>query len=324
MSLSPLPRPGRHRRLNVVPQRSSPSVTGAPAPASGPCGAIPHSHSWPFLPWAASRVTRTLVGGSGAVNTSSKGPGRSLVGMARGRHTQWRGARAMTQVDQAGSGYDIPEEGRKADALGLLSGTVIALASVAPAYSLAATIGFVVIAVGLQAPVIMVLAFIPMYCVAVGYSELNKTEPDAGTTFTWASRAFGPKTGWMGGWAIVAADVIVMANLAAIAGSYFFLLFNADTIAGQTFWPTVVGVAWIVLMTYICYVGIEISARVQYALLGVELGVLTLFSLVALIRVYADNAIAGASLHPQWSWFNPFHISDFGSLATGMLLAVFI
>ncbi len=135
---------------------------------------------------------------------------------------------ATVPTGQAESGFDILEKGLKPGALGLLSSTVIALASVAPAYSLAATIGFVVISVGLQAPVIMVLAFVPMYCVAVGYRKLNEAEPDAGTTFTWATRTFGPRTGWMGGWAIVAADVIVMANLAAIAGSYFFLLFNAD------------------------------------------------------------------------------------------------
>jgi len=222
------------------------------------------------------------------------------------------------------AGFDVLEKGLKTGALGLLSSTVVALASVAPAYSLAATIGFVIIAVGLQAPVIMVLAFVPMYCVAVGYRELNEAEPDAGTTFTWACRAFGPRTGWMGGWGIVAADVIVMANLAAIAGSYFFLLFNADTIAGQVFWPTVVGVAWIVLMTFICYIGIEISARVQYALFGIEVAVLAVFSVVALIRVYANNAVTGGSIHPSLSWFNPFDIKSPSALASGLLLAVFI
>jgi len=232
----------------------------------------------------------------------------------------------MTTIEdnQAGAGFDILEKGLKQGALGLLSSTVIALASVAPAYSLAATIGFVVIAVGLQAPIIMVLAFIPMYCVAVGYKELNEAEPDAGTTFVWASRAFGPKTGWMGGWGIIAADVIVMANLAAIAGSYFFLLFNADGVAGERFWPTVVGVGWIILMTWICYRGIEISARLQYALLGIELVVLAIFSTIALVRVYTDNAVAGISIKPSLSWFNPFAIESFGALATGMLLAVFI
>ena len=231
---------------------------------------------------------------------------------------------ATVPMGQADSGFDILEKGLKPGALGLLSSTVIALASVAPAYSLAATIGFVVISVGLQAPVIMVLAFVPMYCVAVGYRKLNEAEPDAGTTFTWAARTFGPRTGWMGGWAIVAADVIVMANLAAIAGSYFFLLFNADGVAGSVFWPTVVGVFWIVLMTTICYIGIEISARVQYALLAIEVIVLALFSVVALVRVYAGHAVPGVSLHPSLSWFNPFHIGGFGSLATGVLLAVFI
>ena len=230
---------------------------------------------------------------------------------------------ASVSGDAERAGFDILEKGLKPGALGLLSSTVIALASVAPAYSLAATIGFVVISVGLQAPVIMVLAFIPMYCVAVGYRELNEAEPDAGTTFTWAARTFGPRTGWMGGWAIVAADVVVMANLAAIAGSYFFLLFNADKVAGTLFWPTVVGVGWIVLMTWICYIGIEISARIQYALLGIELGVLGLFSVVALVRVYTGNA-AATSLHPSLSWFNPFQIPSLGALATGTLLAVFI
>ncbi|MBV9832621.1 MAG: APC family permease [Marmoricola sp.] len=227
-------------------------------------------------------------------------------------------------LDESEAGFDVLQKGLRPGALGLLSSTVIALASVAPAYSLAATIGFVVIAVGLQAPVIMVLAFVPMYCVAVGYRELNHAEPDAGTTFTWAARAFGPRTGWMGGWGIVAADVIVMANLAAIAGSYFFLLFNATQVAGTVFWPTVVGVGWIVLMTYVCYRGIEISARVQYVLLGVELTLLALFSVVALVRVYLGHAVAGVSLHPSWTWFDPFRIGSFSALASGLLLAVFI
>jgi hypothetical protein len=54
------------------------------------------------------------------------------------------------------------EKGLKPGALGLVSTTVIATASVAPAYSIAATLVFVVGAVGLQAPAVTVLAFVPM------------------------------------------------------------------------------------------------------------------------------------------------------------------
>ena len=76
---------------------------------------------------------------------------------------------------------------------------MVGVASTAPAYSLAATLGFVVIYIdGLQAPIITVLAFVPMLLISYGYKEMNYADPDCGTTFTWGTRAFGPKTGWLG------------------------------------------------------------------------------------------------------------------------------
>ena len=112
-----------------------------------------------------------------------------------------------------------PDKGLKRGALGLVSSVVVGLASTAPAYSLAATLGLVIAAggtllAGVKAPAIMLISFVPMYLIAVAYQELNKAEPDCGTTFTWAARAFGPAVGWLGGWGIIASDVIVMANLA--------------------------------------------------------------------------------------------------------------
>ncbi len=40
-------------------------------------------------------------------------------------------------------------------------------------------------------------------------------------------------------------------------------------------------------MTWICYRGIELSARIQTVLLGIEIFTLVLFAVVALIKVYA-------------------------------------
>ena len=184
-----------------------------------------------------------------------------------------------------------PAEGKglKPGALGLVSSIVVGVASTAPAYSLAASLGYVVVTgngdgiIGVKAPLIMVLAFIPMYFIAVAYAELNKAEPDCGTTFTWAARAFGTRMGWMGGWGIIAADVIVMANLAYVAGSYSFSMFGLHDLAGNTWASTFAGIVWIVVMTYICYRGIEVSARIQYALLGFEL--VTLFFFIVFITV---------------------------------------
>lgn len=213
-------------------------------------------------------------------------------------------------------------KGLRGGALGLVSSVVIGLASTAPAYSLAASLGLIVVLAGEKAPSIMLLAFVPMYLIAVAYRELNRAEPDCGTTFTWAGRAFGPWMGWMGGWGIIAADVIVMANLAQIAGQYSFLLVGADSLAASTLWTTVAGVVWIAVMTYICYRGIEVSARLQYALLGIELVVLAAFAVVALVKVYTGDAPEG-SLLPSlgWLWPSGMGVSD---LVDAVLIAVFL
>ena len=51
-------------------------------------------------------------------------------------------------------------------------------------------------------------------------------------------------------------------------------------------------------MTYICYRGIEVSARLQYALLGIEVVTLVAFALFALVKVYAGDAPAGHQAVP--------------------------
>src|ERR1700685_421370 len=220
----------------------------------------------------------------------------------------------------------MQDKGLKTGTLGLISSTVIATASVAPAYSLAATLAFIVAAVGLQAPAIAVLAFVPMLFCSIGYNEMNKADPDCGTTFTWATRAFNPKLGWAGGWGIVAADVLVMASLAQVAGQYVFFLIQGpnSSIGGNPSggWVLLVGVLWIVAMTYICYRGIEVSANFQKVLLSIELVMLIVMSLTALVRVYSGHASAG-SLHPSLGWLSPSHLS-LSSFVFGIILMLFI
>jgi amino acid transporter len=217
------------------------------------------------------------------------------------------------------------EKGLKANAIGYLSNLVIGVASTAPGYSLAATLGFIVAVsgVGFQAPAVLWVAFIPMLFIAAAYYYMNRADPDCGTTFTWVTRAMGPTLGWLGGWAIIVADIIVMANLAQIAGLYSFLLFDWNSAAESTAAVTAVGVGWIILMTAIVYIGIELSARTQYFLLGAEILTLAIFAVVALVKVYGDSAL-DTSVDPSLSWFSPFAIDSFSALVDGVLLGIFI
>jgi amino acid transporter len=214
-------------------------------------------------------------------------------------------------------------KGLKSDALGYASNLVISIASTAPAYSLAATLGFIVAVtgVGVHSPAVLLVSFVPILFVSIGYRFLNLADPDAGTTFAWTTRGFGPQVGWINGWAIFLADVIVMASLAEIASDYTYLLFGLHGLAKSNLALIIGSVVWIALMTWICYRGIELSARIQTILLGIEIFTLSLFAVVALVKVYANNPLH--SIHVSASWFNPFALS-WGPLIDGVLLGIFI
>jgi len=216
-----------------------------------------------------------------------------------------------------------PPPGLRAGAIGFASNVAIGVASTAPAYSLAATLGLLVAVagVGTHAPAVLLVSFVPMFCISVAYRALNRADPDCGTSFAWVTRALGPRLGWTTGFAIFAADVIVMATLSEIAGKYLFILVGWHSAASSTLGLAVAATMFIALMTWVAYRGVELSARVQQALLALELTILAVFSVVALVKVYATGP--AGSIHPSLSWLNPFALSP-GSLVDGVLLGVFV
>ncbi len=221
-----------------------------------------------------------------------------------------------------GSGGEVESKGLKEGALGLTAATVIGVASTAPGYSLAASLGLIAAAVGFQAPAIMWISFIPMACIAAAFFYLNRADPDCGTNFTWVTRAIGPKSGWMGGWSSMIADLVIMPSLAQIAAIYTFSLFGLDSLAEDRWWQLALGIVFIMGMTWICVVGIELSARSQVLLLGTELAVLVIFAVVALYKVFA-NDIAG-SVDPSLSWLKPGDWGGISGFTAGLLGAVFL
>ncbi|WP_051341756.1 APC family permease [Pseudonocardia spinosispora] len=215
------------------------------------------------------------------------------------------------------------DKGLRSGALSMVSSIVIGMAATAPAYSIAATLGLLVLTgVGVKAVAFILLAFIPIIFVAQAFRELNSVEHDCGTNFTWAARAFGSRTGWMSGWVVTIAQLLVMTSQCAITGRYSLLLLGQDELADNLVVTTTVGAVWLIALCYLCYRGIEISARVQWVLLAAELVVLAAFSIIALVRVYSGTA-GPQSIHVEWSWFWPSNLG-LGAFVSATLLAVFI
>jgi amino acid transporter len=230
----------------------------------------------------------------------------------------------MALIDGSASAPGVTAELRPG-ALGMATSLILAVASAAPAYGLAATLALIVAYVGFQAPAIVIVAFVPILFISFGYAALNRRDPDCGTIFVWASKVLGPRIGFMGGWAIIASFILVMGSLAQVAGQYVFILFGADGVGSDPSspWVLLVGLGWIALMTTVCYRGIEVAAAVQRGLLALEVVMLTVFSVVALVKVYSGHGAVGVP-RPSMSWLDPFEIGSASAFVNGVVLMLFL
>ncbi len=220
------------------------------------------------------------------------------------------------------------EKGLAGNSVGLLGGTVLGISCVAPAYTLTATIGLVAATAGVKMPIIFIAGFIPMLFAAYAYREFNKVDPDCGTSFTWTTRAFGPYVGFLGGWAAILATIIVLANLAGIGVQFFYqllgsLLKNEDLGA---LWENrainvLTCIAFLLVATAIAYRGITTTEKVQYVLVFFQLGVLILFSVMALTQSGGPDDPEGLAF--SWDWFNPFTGLSMTALVAGLSASIF-
>lgn len=231
--------------------------------------------------------------------------------------------RPLTQSEPGGdTGAIRAQKGLSNGTLGVVGSTVIGLASTAPLYSLAATLGYVIIAVGAQAPLVFVVACVPMIFAALAYQELNREMPDCGTTFVWGAKAFGPITGWIGGWAVAVSAVMVLANVGEITGQYFWLLLGNEEFADSRVIVVATSVVFMAIMTFISTIGVQMGERLQMVLMTVQIVAMVLFGVLALV-----NSLNGSyedSIAFDWNWFNPAQLTSWAGFIEAVLLALFI
>jgi amino acid transporter len=236
----------------------------------------------------------------------------------------------VEEADAAAPHRDgVVKKGLSAGSVGLLGSVVIGVAAVSPANCASVTIGPAVVAVGKQVPAVLLLGAIPMILVALGYRELNRAMPDAGTSFTWVARAFGPRLGWIAGWVLTVAMAIGFCNAAAAGVDFVYLvlaqIFAVPSLATLSHNLAINLLTCLVILggcAWVAYRGMTMTQAVQYVLMGTQLIVLILF----LIVVFAGGSGAdGLPRQPvQLSWFNPLGVVSASGLASGLAIAVFM
>lgn len=216
------------------------------------------------------------------------------------------------------------KKGLAQNAIGLGEGLVVGVASTAPAYSLAAVLGSIAVALGVVAPAAVLVAFVPMFFIAAAFFWMNRVDPDCGTTFSWVTRAMGPYLGWMGGWAVALTGLLVIGSLADVGARYFFELVGWSAAADSKFAVMALAVVTIMVLTALTVGGTQLSARVQSVMIVVQVLALLIFAVVAIVKVFGGGAPSGSAT-PSLSWFNPFAAPSLDEfLVAGLLVGVFV
>jgi amino acid transporter len=215
----------------------------------------------------------------------------------------------------------VVQPGLQSNAIGFVDAVSIGLNATSPAYSLAAVLGPIVVLVGVAAPGILFASFIPMLLIASAFYFLNKVDSDCGTTFSWVTRSMGPWLGWMGGWAIAMTGILVIGSLADVGVRFLLLMVGQGELAENNTLVLVLSIALIVLMTWICVVGTEVSGKIQTVLNIAQVVAILIFVIFAIYKGATGQGLAGAQT-PTLEWFNPFAMGSVG-LSAGLLLGVF-
>jgi amino acid transporter len=182
-----------------------------------------------------------------------------------------------------------PSQHRLPRVLRFFDVSVLASASMGPAYSLASTMGPVVAAAGAAAPLSFLSVSTIMLCIAVSFAMLSRIAPNAGSSYSWIRMEFGNWVGAYGAWLLILSNFFATMAIAVPAGSYTLELV-APALAQEPHWVAGVGAIWIVASTILLYVGLRPTALVTFVALAFEMLVLCAAAVASYVVPHAPLA----------------------------------
>ncbi|MBS1868618.1 MAG: APC family permease [Actinobacteria bacterium] len=228
--------------------------------------------------------------------------------------------RETVPVEAGPSATDLnPQHHLEADQVSLGESTVFSIANGAPTVTLSLTMAALVLASARGGAAALLITTLPMLAIAWSFARLNRWDPDCGASYVWIARIFGPVVGFAIGWVVLTCNVIGTTATVLPVGPSFLSVLGLDPNAQLG--AVLSGGFLTVLVMGIAIIGINLTARTQLVLAGVEFGIVLIFGAIGIWKTFIHHAAGFAE--PSWSWLNPTGIGSHGALGTTLLLSVF-
>jgi amino acid transporter len=210
--------------------------------------------------------------------------------------------------------------GLRQNAIGLADAIIVGMASSGPTASLAVSLAAIVGAASFAGPITILVCFLPMLGIALAYRRLNRWRVDCGGSYVWVGRAITPYLGFVVGWIMLLGYFLGTISDILPVGPY--VLQVVDPSAQNSSVATAISASvWLVIVTVIAYIGIQLTARFQWVLASIEYVILTVFAVVVLVAVLGHHH--GTSPF-HWSWFSWHSMGGTSGLVGGILIAVYM
>jgi amino acid transporter len=206
------------------------------------------------------------------------------------------------------------------DAIGAAQDTIIGMANSAPTVAIGLSLAGLAAAAAYGSGPVIILCGMPMLIIANAYRRLNLWSANCGASFEWVGRAINPYLGFITGWLMIAGSLFgAIAGVVVLAPSVLAIFGDS----ALSTWPNIlISSVVIVILLVIAVAGIRLTARTQVGMGLIEYLILIGFSVAGLVVVLHHHHHGTFPITRQWLSLSG--IGGKGSLASGLLIAVFM
>lgn len=178
--------------------------------------------------------------------------------------------------------------------LGLLEAIGLSLSIIAPTMAMAFNVSLAAGAAGRAAPLAFVVGAVALAIVGMSFVAFSRRLAHAGSAYAYIAREFGPRAGFMAGWALMLTYAAYCSSTAVLVGNFLDAALANYDITVPRFWIAASIVA-IVIAAALAYRDMRVAARLMLMLEAVSVLAIASLGVVVLYKVAAQG---GLSLTP--------------------------
>jgi amino acid transporter len=209
-------------------------------------------------------------------------------------------------------GTESQSSGLKRNAIGLPGAVIMSAAVMGPAVSTFFNPQFSTPFSGFATPLVYLVTVIAMLITASGVMEMARALPSAGAFYTYVTRGFGARAGFVTGALIFVAYALLPPAEIGLIGGFLQNTFNEEFSTNIPWW--IIGLVPAIIMTVLAFEGIISSLKTALVLFSAEVVVVVVMAVIIVV----NGGDSGLNLHS----FNPSSSPHgFSGLVDGAIFA---